>query len=53
VECNQRWNKCPKKSFIWSSADLLRSAYKQSEYGRVILPLTVMRRLNCVLAQKK
>lgn len=35
--------------FIWSVADLLRGDYKQSEYGRVILPLTVFRRLNCVL----
>ena len=31
-------------------ADLLRGDYKQSEYGRVILPLTVLRRLDCVLA---
>ena len=30
-------------------ADLLRGDYKQSEYGRVILPLTVIRRLDCVL----
>ena len=30
---------------IWSIADLLRGDYKQSEYGRVILPLLVMRRL--------
>ena len=29
-------------AFIWSVADLLRGDYKQSEYGRVILPLTVM-----------
>jgi len=42
-----------KVSFIWSVADLLRGDYKQSEYGRVILPLTVMRRLDCVLAPKK
>jgi type I restriction enzyme M protein len=38
-------------SFIWSVADLLRGDYKQSEYGRVILPFTVLRRLACVLAQ--
>ncbi len=31
--------------FIWSVADLLRGDYKQSEYGRVILPLVVLRRL--------
>ena len=36
-------------AFIWSVADLLRGVYKQSEYGRVILPLTVLRRLDCVL----
>ena len=36
-------------AFIWSVADLLRGDYKQSEYGRVILPLTVLRRLDCVL----
>ncbi|MFC9475940.1 N-6 DNA methylase [Nocardia sp. NPDC056952] len=34
----------------WSVADLLRGDYKQSEYGRVILPFTVLRRLECVLA---
>jgi type I restriction enzyme M protein len=32
-------------AFIWSVADLLRGDYKQSEYGRVILPLVVLRRL--------
>jgi type I restriction-modification system DNA methylase subunit len=36
-------------SFIWSVADLLRGDYKQSEYGKVILPFTVVRRLDCVL----
>ena len=40
-------------AFIWSVADLLRSVYKQSEYGRVILPLTVLRRLDCVLEPTK
>jgi type I restriction enzyme M protein len=42
-----------KVSFIWSVADLLRGDYKQSEYGKVILPLTVMRRLDCVLEPRK
>lgn len=37
-------------NFIWSVADLLRGDYKQSEYGRVILPFTVLRRLDCVLS---
>ena len=40
-------------AFIWSVADLLRGVYKQSEYGRVILPLTVLRRLDCVLEPTK
>jgi type I restriction enzyme M protein len=40
-------------AFIWSVADLLRGDYKQSEYGKVILPLTVLRRLDCVLAPTK
>ncbi|EJO52931.1 type I restriction-modification system subunit M [Burkholderia multivorans] len=40
-------------SFIWSVADLLRGDYKQSEYGRVILPFTILRRLDCVLDATK
>lgn len=36
-------------AFIWKVADLLRGDYKASEYGRVILPFTVLRRLDCVL----
>ena len=40
-------------SFIWSVADLLRGDFKQSEYGKVILPFTVLRRLDCVLASSK
>ncbi len=40
-------------AFIWSVADLLRGDYKQSEYGKVILPLTVLRRLDCVLERTK
>ena len=40
-------------AFIWSVADLLRGDYKQSEYGKVILPLTVLRRLDGVLALTK
>lgn len=35
--------------FIWSVADLLRGDFKRSEYGRVILPFTLLRRLECVL----
>ncbi|MEY3202519.1 MAG: hypothetical protein RIR70_2069 [Pseudomonadota bacterium] len=37
-------------SFIWSVADLLRGDYKQADYGKVILPFTLLRRLDCVLA---
>ena len=40
-------------AFIWSVADLLRGDYKQSEYGKVILPLTVVRRMDCVLEPTK
>ncbi len=40
-------------NFIWSIADLLRGDYKQSDYGKVILPLTVLRRLDCVLESTK
>src|SRR5512139_3050392 len=40
-------------AFIWSVADLLRGDYKQSEYGKVILPFTVLRRLDCVLEAAK
>lgn len=36
--------------FIWSVADLLRGDFKRSEFGRVILPFTLLRRLECVLA---
>ncbi len=41
-------------SLIWSTADDdLRGLFKPSEYGRVILPFVVMRRLDCVLQSKK
>ena len=40
-------------AFIWSVADLLRGDYKQSEYGKIILPFTVLRRLDCVLESTK
>lgn len=42
-----------KVGFIWSVADLLRGDYKPHEYGQVILPLTVLRRLDCVLEPTK
>lgn len=40
-------------NFIWSVADLLRGDYKQADYGKVILPMTVLRRLDCVLTPTK
>jgi len=38
---------------IWAVADLLRGDFKQSQYGRVILPFALLRRLECVLADTK
>ncbi len=46
-------NQASLSAFIWSVADLLRGNFKQSEYGKVILPFTVLRRLDCVLAPTK
>ncbi|HET6554796.1 MAG TPA: class I SAM-dependent DNA methyltransferase [Dyella sp.] len=46
-------NQSTLSALIWSVADLLRGDYKQSEYGRVILPFTVLRRLDCVLEATK
>ena len=40
-------------AFIWPVADLLRGDYKQSDYGKIILPFTVLRRLDCVLESTK
>ncbi len=40
-------------AFIWSVADLLRGDFKQSQYGRIILPFTLLRRLECVLEEHK
>lgn len=42
-----------KADLIWRVADLLRGDYKQSDYGKVILPMTVLRRLDCVLEPNK
>lgn len=43
----------PTGGLIWSLAELLRGDYKQSDYGKVILPFTLLRRLDCVLAPTK
>lgn len=40
-------------SFVWSIAELLRGDFKQSEYGKVILPFVVLRRLDCILEASK
>jgi type I restriction enzyme M protein len=40
-------------SFIWSIADLLRGDFKQSEYGKIVLPFTILRRLDCLLEATK
>jgi type I restriction enzyme M protein len=40
-------------NFIWSVADLLRGDYKQAEYGKIILPFTILRRLDCILEPTK
>jgi type I restriction enzyme M protein len=40
-------------SLVWSVADLLRGDFKQSDYGKIILPFTVLRRLDCVLEKTK
>jgi len=40
-------------AYSWSIADLLRGDFKQSQYGRIILPFTLLRRLECVLAPSK
>ncbi len=40
-------------NFIWSICNLLRGPYKRNEYRKVILPLTVLRRFDCILAITK
>ena len=40
-------------NFLWSVADLLRGDYKRADYGKVILPFTLLRRLECVLEPTK
>jgi len=42
-----------KAVLIWKVADLLRGDYKQSDYGKIILPMTVLRRLDCVIKPTK
>jgi len=40
-------------NFIWSICNLLRGPHKRNEYRKVILPLTVLRRFDCILLPKK
>lgn len=40
-------------TFVWSIAEILRGDFKQSEYGKVILPFIVLRRLDCILEGTK
>jgi len=42
-----------KVNFIWSIAELLRGPYRKEQYGDVILPMAVLRRFDCVLAETK
>jgi type I restriction enzyme M protein len=53
-----RKNGCPMNhseivSFLWGVADLIRDTFRRGRYQDVILPLTVLRRLDCVLAETK
>lgn len=40
-------------SFVWSIAEILRGDFKQADYGKVVLPFIVMRRLDCILEASK
>ena len=40
-------------SFLWGTADLIRDSFKRGKYQDVILPLTVLRRIDCVLEPTK
>jgi len=53
IEPRTTMNQQALSAFIWSVADLLRGDYRQHDYGKVILPFTVLRRLDCVLEPTK
>ncbi|EMI28466.1 type I restriction-modification system, M subunit N-6 Adenine-specific DNA methylase [Rhodopirellula europaea SH398] len=53
TRCFMTTNFSQTAAYIWSLADLLRGDFKQSQYGRVILPFTILRRLECVLQATK
>ena len=52
IDCLMK-NFTEKANFIWSIADLLRGPYKPADYGNVILPFTVLRRLDVILETTK
>jgi type I restriction enzyme M protein len=55
-EIGQGWMSSDIKNlsaFVWSIAETLRGDFKQSEYGKVILPFVVLRRLDCILEATK
>lgn len=47
------WGKLNHASFIWSVADKLRGPFGRADYGKVILPFVVLRRLDCTLEATK
>nr|WP_194733531.1 class I SAM-dependent DNA methyltransferase [Pseudomonas aeruginosa] len=51
--CVNTENHSQTAAFLWSIADLLRGDFKQSQYGRIILPFTLLRRMECVLEPTK
>ena len=51
MPANNGWSE--KVSFIWSVKEILRDHYKRHQYGAIILPLCVVRRLDCVLEPSK
>jgi type I restriction enzyme M protein len=53
IEGEMNNNFSERANFIWSVADLIRDDFKRSKYQDVILPLTVLRRIDCVLATTK
>lgn len=46
-------NSQDKVNFIWTIAEILRGPYKKEDYGKVVLPMAVLRRFDCVLAETK
>jgi type I restriction enzyme M protein len=53
MEITKTANFREKANLIWNIAELLRGEYKQADYGKVVLPLVVLKRLDSVLAPTK